>query len=58
VDLRLTDSGEIYVIEVNANCYLEAESEFAVAAAAAGLDYPSLINKIAELALDRRRGRA
>ena len=23
VDLRLTDTGEIYVIEVNANCYLE-----------------------------------
>ena len=40
VDLRLTDTGEIYVIEVNANCYLEQESEFATAAAAAGLDYP------------------
>ena len=23
VDLRVTDAGEVYVIEVNANCYLE-----------------------------------
>ena len=39
VDLRLADTGDIYVIEVNANCYLEQTSEFATAAAAAGLDY-------------------
>ncbi len=53
VDLRLTETGEIYVIEVNANCYLEQSGEFAVAAAAGGLDYPTLINRIAELALER-----
>ncbi len=53
VDLRLTESGEIYVIEVNANCYLEQSSEFATAAAAAGIDYPSLVNQIADLALER-----
>ena len=40
VDLRLTETGEIYVIEVNASCYLEQTSEFAMAAAAAGIDYP------------------
>ena len=34
VDLRLTETGEIYVIEVNANCYLEKSGEFAVAAEA------------------------
>ena len=28
VDLRLTETGEVYVIEVNANCYLEQHSEF------------------------------
>ena len=55
VDLRLTPSGEIYVIEVNANCYLERSSEFAVAAQAAGLDYPGLINQLADLALERRQ---
>ena len=33
VDLRLTETGEIYVLEVNASCYLEKSSEFAMAAA-------------------------
>lgn len=53
VDLRLTDSGEIYVIEVNANCYLEKSGEFAVAATAAGIEYDDLIGRIADLALER-----
>jgi D-alanine-D-alanine ligase len=53
VDLRLTETGEIYVIEVNANCYLEKESEFATAAAAAGIEFPQLVQKIVELALER-----
>jgi D-alanine-D-alanine ligase len=55
VDLRLTDTNEIYVIEVNASCYLEKHSELASAAAAAGLDYTTLVNRIVELALERRR---
>src|SRR5262249_37099407 len=55
IDLRLTPTGEIFVIEVNASCYLEQSSEFAAGAAAAGMDFPSLINRIAELALERRR---
>jgi D-alanine-D-alanine ligase len=55
VDLRLTGTGEIYVIEVNANCYLEKEAEFAVAAAAAGITYPDLISRIAALALERHK---
>jgi D-alanine-D-alanine ligase len=58
VDLRLTDSGEAYVIEVNASCYLEEKSELALAAAAAGIDYATLINRIAALALARFAGRA
>ena len=53
VDLRLTGTGEIFVIEVNANCYLEERSEFAMAAAAHGLEYPTLITRIIELALER-----
>jgi D-alanine-D-alanine ligase len=57
VDLRLTDSGEIYVIEVNANCYLERSSEFATAAEAAGIEYPELVKRIAELAMERWKGR-
>jgi D-alanine-D-alanine ligase len=53
VDLRLTDTGDIYVLEVNASCYLEKGSEFAMSAAAAGLDYPRLIEQIVNLALER-----
>jgi len=58
VDLRVTGAGEIYVIEVNASCYLEEKSELAMAARAAGVDYTTLINRIAELAADRFRRRA
>ena len=54
IDLRLTSSGEIYVIEVNANCYLLNDGEFAMAAAADGLDYPALIGRIVEFAMERQ----
>ena len=53
VDLRLTEAGEIYVIEVNASCYLEEGSEFATAAKAAGIEFPDLVQRIAELARER-----
>lgn len=53
VDLRLTETGDIYVIEVNASCYLERSSEFSVAAAAAGIAYPDLLQRIVQLAKDR-----
>lgn len=53
VDLRVTDSGKIYVIEVNPNCYLEQKSEFATAAKKEGIEYPALINRIIELASAR-----
>jgi D-alanine-D-alanine ligase len=54
IDLRLSNEQEVYVIHVNANCDLEESSEFA-AAAAFGIDYPTLINRIAELAMERYR---
>jgi D-alanine-D-alanine ligase len=57
VDIRLTDTGEIYVLEVNASCYLERNSEFAMAAGAAGMDYARLIERIVDLAVARRRGK-
>ena len=53
VDLRLTDAGEIFVIEVNASCYLEESGEFAQSALASGLDYSALIARIVEEALSR-----
>jgi D-alanine-D-alanine ligase len=53
VDLRVTAAGDIYVIEVNASCYLEKKSEFAMGAAAAGLEHAELVQRIVELALAR-----
>jgi len=53
IDLRMANTGEIYVIEVNASCYLERNSEFAKAAEAAGIEYPQLIQRIVDLALER-----
>jgi D-alanine-D-alanine ligase len=53
IDLRLTDDNQLFVIEVNASCYLDASGEFAMAANAHGLDYVTLVNKIAELAIER-----
>lgn len=55
IDMRLTDSGEIYVIEVNASCYLEKDSEFANSAKAAGIEYVDLVNRIADLATERHK---
>jgi D-alanine-D-alanine ligase len=57
IDLRLAQTGEIFVIEVNANCYLEENSEFALAARTQGVDYPKLVNGIAELAIERWKQR-
>jgi D-alanine-D-alanine ligase len=53
VDLRLTPSGDIYVLEVNASCYLEKDSEFAFSAKATGMSYVQLINEIVDLAVER-----
>ncbi|HEY5566942.1 MAG TPA: D-alanine--D-alanine ligase [Gammaproteobacteria bacterium] len=58
IDLRLTETGEVYVIEVNANCYLEKTSEFASAAAAYGIEYPELLDRIAKLAIERWKHRS
>ncbi len=55
VDFRIRDvDGEPLVIEVNPNpCINPSGSGFARAAAAAGMDYPELIERIARSALDR-----
>ena len=53
IDLRVTEAEEVFVIEVNPNCYLERESEFARAAAQDGLAYDALIARIADLAIGR-----
>ena len=53
IDLRVTTSGEICVIEINPNCYLERKAEFARAADKCGLSYHALVGKIVELASAR-----
>jgi D-alanine-D-alanine ligase len=53
VDIRLPPEGTPYVVEVNANPYLESTSESALAAKAAGMDYNTLINRILEIAWER-----
>ncbi|HVV81471.1 MAG TPA: hypothetical protein VHE35_00280 [Kofleriaceae bacterium] len=57
VDLRVADTGEIYVLEVNASCYLERHDEFTMAANAAGLSHEQLVQRIVEAAAARRRTR-
>ncbi len=55
IDLRVgeDDPDQVYVIEVNPNCYLERSAEFARAAEKDGLSYHALIAKIVELASAR-----
>ncbi|MCC7015048.1 MAG: D-alanine--D-alanine ligase [Planctomycetes bacterium] len=53
VDMRLTPSGDIYVLEVNASCYLERDSEFAHSAKVVGMSYVQLVNEIVDLAVER-----
>ncbi|HEX6966449.1 MAG TPA: ATP-grasp domain-containing protein [Gemmatimonadaceae bacterium] len=53
IDLRVDAADRIYVIEVNPNCYLERDGEFARAAAEDGLEYDMLVARIIELALAR-----
>ena len=53
VDLRVRDDGEIFVIEVNPNCYLERGGELARAAAESGMAHEALVARIMELALAR-----
>jgi len=52
--MRLTDAGDVYVLEVNSPCDLTSTSEFAAGAQAAGIDHVTLINRIADLAVQRR----
>jgi D-alanine-D-alanine ligase len=53
IDLRVSPDGEIYVIEVNPNPYLERDSEFARAARRDGIEYDDLVSRIVDLAMAR-----
>ena len=54
VDLRVTDTGKIYVIEANPNPWLDPAAEFTMAAKESGRSYKQLIGEILELALARK----
>ena len=60
VDIRVSRAGRPYIIEVNCNPSLSPEAGFARSARHAGLEYPSLVDRIVGLALERfsSRGRA
>src|SRR5215470_3137089 len=56
IDMRLTEKGEVYVIEANPNPWLSSSSEFYMSAKKSGRSYAEMIGEIVELALtDRRR---
>ena len=51
--MRLTDKGEIYVIEANPNPWLCQRQEFAMAAKKSGRNYTELIGEIVDMAKAR-----
>jgi len=50
IDVRLTPAGEVFIIEANPNPSLAIEEDFAQSAAAGGLEYDALIQKILDSA--------
>ncbi len=58
VDVRLSAAGVPYVVDVNPNCDLSPHAGMARAAAAVGIDYPSLAKLLVRYALRRRRAAA
>lgn len=57
IDMRLTDKGELYVIEANPNPWLSSNSEFFMAAKKSGRSYADMIEEIVHLARSDRRRR-
>ena len=51
MDLRMTDAGEIYVIEANANPNIEFGEDFAESAEQVGISYEDLMQQILNLGL-------
>jgi D-alanine-D-alanine ligase len=61
MDLRLTEAGEVYVLEANPNPDLKYGEDFAESAEAFGHSYPELLERILKLGVGysapwRRRG--
>ena len=56
-DLRLTDQGEVYILEANPNPFLANHEDYAVSAEAGGVPYPTLIDRIVRLGFRRHERR-
>jgi D-alanine-D-alanine ligase len=56
IDMRLTQKGEVYVIEANPNPWLASGAEFLMAARKSGRSYNQLIGEIIDLARARYAG--
>jgi len=54
LDLRLTEDGELFVLEANPNAAIAREDDVAFAAEKAGLTYEKLIQRILNLGLSNR----
>lgn len=54
MDLRLTEDGQVYVLEANANPNLEFGEDFAESAEVAGVSYEQLLERIIRLGLSYR----
>ena len=54
-DLRVTQAGQVYVIEPNVNPCIAKDDELAQSALKVGISYPSLIRKLVNQALRRKR---
>jgi D-alanine-D-alanine ligase len=50
IDVRLTPAGEVVIIEANPNPSLASDEDFAQSAAAAGIEYDTLIQKLLDTA--------
>ena len=54
IDMRLTDTGKVFVIEANPNPDLCKNEDLAVSANQTGLEYPALIQKVLRLGMSYR----
>ena len=57
LDFRLREDGRLFLLEANPNADISRDEELASAAAAAGMEYEALIQKIVNLGLARGGGR-
>src|SRR6202020_2626588 len=53
IDMRISNKGEVYVIEANPNPWLSSGQEFFMAAKKSGLSYTQMIGEIVDLAMAR-----